>query len=60
VVAACDTKSQFEPSLPPAAGFRVDDGRPETLDRHPPCAGAIRLTLIFDTGAHQRRSIAVR
>jgi hypothetical protein len=47
--AACDTKAQFEPSLPPAAGFRVDDGVLK-LWTGTPCSGVIRLTLIFDTG----------
>jgi hypothetical protein len=49
VIAACDTESQFEPSLPPAAGFRVDDGILK-LWTGTPCPGVIRLTLIFDTG----------
>lgn len=47
VIAACDTKSQFEPSLPPAAGFRVDDGVLK-LWTGTPCSGVIRLTLNFD------------
>jgi hypothetical protein len=51
-IAACDTKSQFEPSLPVAAGFRVDDGVLK-LWTGPPCSGVIRLTLIFDTGTAQ-------
>ncbi|MBF9131166.1 hypothetical protein I0C86_19690 [Plantactinospora sp. S1510] len=49
VIAACDTRSQFEPSLPPAAGFRVADGVLK-LWTGTPCSGVIRLTLIFDTG----------
>ena len=49
VIAGCDTKAQDEPSLPPAAGFRVDDGVLK-LWTGTPCAGVIRLTLIFDTG----------
>jgi hypothetical protein len=52
VVAACDTKSQFEPSLPPAAGFRVDDGVLK-LWTGTPCSGVIRLTLIFDVGTQR-------
>jgi hypothetical protein len=52
VIAACDTKSQFEPSLPPAAGFRVDGGVLK-LWTGTPCSGVIRLTLIFDTGTSQ-------
>lgn len=49
MLATCDTKSRIEPSLPPAAGFRVDDG---VLKLWPgtPCSGVIRLTLIFDVG----------
>ncbi|MDG4825179.1 hypothetical protein O7635_25305 [Asanoa sp. WMMD1127] len=50
--AACDTKAQFEPSLPPAAGFRVDDGVLK-LWTGTPCEGVIRLTLIFDSGTQQ-------
>lgn len=49
MLAACDTRSQFEPSLPPAAGFRVSDGVLK-LWTGTPCSGVIRLTLIFDTG----------
>jgi len=52
VIAACDTKSQFEPSLPVAAGFRVDGGVLK-LWTGTPCTGVIRLTLIFDTGTAQ-------
>jgi len=49
VTAACDTKSQFEPSLPPAAGFRVDDGVLK-LWTGTPCSGVTGLRLIFDSG----------
>ena len=49
VTAACDTKAQFAPSLPPAAGFRVDDGVLK-LWTGTPCPGVTGLTLIFDTG----------
>jgi len=52
VIAACDTKAQFEPSLPPAAGFRVDEGVLK-LWTGTPCYGVIRLTLIFDTGTQK-------
>ncbi|RLK61382.1 hypothetical protein [Actinokineospora cianjurensis] len=47
--AACDTRAQFEPSLPPAAGFRVDDGVLK-LWTGTPCEGVTGLTLIFDSG----------
>jgi hypothetical protein len=46
---ACDTKAPYEPSLPPAAGFRVDNGVLK-LWTGTPCAGVIRLTLTFDVG----------
>lgn len=49
---ACDTKSQFEPSLPPEAGFRVDGGVLK-LWTGTPCAGVIGLTLVFDSGTKQ-------
>lgn len=52
VTAACDTKAQFAPSLPTAAGFRVDDGVLK-LWTGTPCSGVIRLTLIFDTGTQE-------
>lgn len=52
MIAACDTRSQFEPSLPPAAGFRVDNGVLK-LWTGTPCSGVIRLTLIFDTGTQE-------
>ncbi|MFD6162359.1 hypothetical protein ACFWF7_39320 [Nocardia sp. NPDC060256] len=52
VTAACDTKAQFAPSLPPAAGFRVDDGVLK-LWTGTPCDGVTRLTLIFDSGTKQ-------
>jgi hypothetical protein len=51
-IAACDTRSQFEPSLPPAAGFRVTDGVLK-LWTGTPCSGVIRLTLIFDVGTQE-------
>jgi hypothetical protein len=50
--AACDTQAQFAPSLPVAAGFRVDDGVLK-LWTGTPCHGVIRLTLIFDSGTQQ-------
>lgn len=49
VIAACDTKAQYEPSLPPEAGFRIDDGVLK-LWTGTPCQGVTRLTLIFDSG----------
>jgi hypothetical protein len=52
VAAACDTRAQFEPSLPPAAGFRVDGGVLK-LWTGTPCHGVIRLRLIFDTGTRE-------
>lgn len=52
VTAACDTTAQFAPSLPPAAGFRVDDGVLK-LWTGTPCEGVTRLTLIFDAGTQQ-------
>ncbi|SNT49047.1 hypothetical protein SAMN05421812_107167 [Asanoa hainanensis] len=50
--AACDTKSQFAPSLPVEAGFRVDDGVLK-LWTGTPCEGVVGLRLIFDTGTQQ-------
>jgi hypothetical protein len=47
--AACDTEAPFAPSLPPAAGFRVDDGVLK-LWTGTPCRGVTRVTLIFDSG----------
>ncbi|GIM98083.1 hypothetical protein [Paractinoplanes toevensis] len=52
LTAGCDTKSQFEPSLPPEAGFRVDGGVLK-LWTGTPCAGVIGLTLVFDSGTKQ-------
>jgi hypothetical protein len=52
VIAGCDTEAPFAPSLPAAAGFRVDDGVLK-LWTGTPCQGVIRLTLIFDTGTQQ-------
>jgi hypothetical protein len=49
VTAACDTRSPYEPSLPPAAGFRVDDGVLK-LWTGTPCAGVTGLTVTFDVG----------
>ncbi|MBC7300226.1 MAG: hypothetical protein H5T78_04670 [Nocardia sp.] len=49
VTAACDTTPQYAPSLPPAAGFRVDDGVLK-LWTGTPCAGVTGLRLIFDSG----------
>ncbi|WP_410663747.1 hypothetical protein [Amycolatopsis sp. lyj-84] len=51
-VTACDTKAQFAPSLPPAAGFRVDGGVLK-LWTGTPCEGVIRLRLTFDSGTQQ-------
>ncbi|MEV6632658.1 hypothetical protein AB0M54_18100 [Actinoplanes sp. NPDC051470] len=50
--AACDTEAQFAPSLPPAAGFRVDDGVLK-LWTGTPCQGVIGMRLIFDSGTKQ-------
>ncbi|WP_280391063.1 hypothetical protein [Nocardia brasiliensis] len=50
--AACDTRAQYEPSLPPAAGFRVDDGVLE-LWTGTPCPGVTALTLTFDSGTEK-------
>ncbi|GAA1869369.1 hypothetical protein [Asanoa iriomotensis] len=50
--AACDTQAQFAPSLPVAAGFRVDDGVLK-LWTGTPCEGVIRVTLIFDSGTQK-------
>jgi hypothetical protein len=52
MTAGCDTKSQFEPSLPPEAGFRVDGGVLK-LWTGTPCAGVIGLTVVFDSGTKQ-------
>ncbi|MFJ8912629.1 hypothetical protein [Amycolatopsis sp. NPDC102389] len=49
VTAACDTKAQFAPSLPPEAGFRVDDGVLK-LWTGTPCEGVTGLRLTFDSG----------
>lgn len=49
VTAACDTQAQYAPSLPPAAGFRVDDGVLK-LWTGTPCSGVTGVTLIFDSG----------
>jgi len=46
---ACDTKAQFAPSLPAAAGFRVDDGVLKVWTGTP-CDGVFRVTVLFDTG----------
>ncbi|MFE9749043.1 hypothetical protein ACFYOT_29395 [Saccharothrix saharensis] len=47
--AACDTKAPFEPSLPTAAGFRVDDGVLK-LWTGIPCQGVTGVTVTFDSG----------
>ncbi|QBS44283.1 hypothetical protein [Nocardia sp. CS682] len=52
VTGACDTEAQFAPSLPPAAGFRVDDGVLK-LWTGTPCEGVTGLTLIFDSGTSE-------
>ncbi|WP_410579446.1 hypothetical protein [Amycolatopsis sp. lyj-108] len=49
VTAACDTKAQFAPSLPPEAGLRVDDGVLK-LWTGTPCEGVTGLRLTFDSG----------
>ncbi|GAB3892534.1 hypothetical protein GCM10029964_067490 [Kibdelosporangium lantanae] len=57
VTAACKTTAQFAPSLPPAAGFRIDNGVLK-LWTGTPCPGVTGMTLIFDVGTsestHQR------
>lgn len=51
---ACDTgEAPFAPSLPAAAGFRVDDGVLK-LWTGTPCRGVIGMTLIFDSGTGNR------
>lgn len=52
VTAACDTKAPYTPSLPPAAGFRVDDGVLK-LWTGTPCDGVTGLRLTFDSGAQE-------
>jgi hypothetical protein len=52
VAAACDTEAQFAPSLPPAAGFRVDDGVLR-LWTGTPCEGVTGMRLTFDSGTAQ-------
>ncbi|WP_410870897.1 hypothetical protein [Nocardia sp. A7] len=52
VIAACDSTAQFAPSLPPAAGFRVDDGVLK-LWTGTPCDGVTGMTLIFDSGTSE-------
>ncbi|MGW4113992.1 hypothetical protein ACWEFJ_24235 [Actinosynnema sp. NPDC004786] len=49
VTAACDTKAPFEPSLPTAAGFRVDDGVLK-LWTGTSCRGVTGVTVVFDSG----------
>jgi hypothetical protein len=50
--AACDTEAQYAPSLPPAAGFRVDDGVLK-LWTGTPCRGVTGMRLIFDSGTEK-------
>jgi len=50
--AACETRAQFAPSLPVAAGFRVDDGVLK-LWTGTPCEGVTGLTLTFDSGTQE-------
>jgi hypothetical protein len=50
LVAACETKAQFAPSLPPAAGFRVDDGVLKFWTGTP-CEGVTRLVMTFQAGS---------
>jgi hypothetical protein len=52
MIAGCDSRSQFEPSLPPEAGFRIDGGVLK-LWTGTPCAGVIGLTVVFDSGTEQ-------
>ena len=52
VTAACDTKAPFEPSLPPAAGFRVDNGVLK-LWTGTACQGVTGMTVVFDVGTKQ-------
>ncbi|MFG1603765.1 hypothetical protein [Actinoplanes sp. NPDC049265] len=52
--AACDTEAQFAPSLPPAAGFRVDGGVLK-LWTGTPCPGVTGMRLTFDSGTQQSR-----
>ena len=49
VTAACDTRAPFEPSLPTAARFRVDDGVLK-LWTGTSCPGVTGVTVIFDSG----------
>jgi hypothetical protein len=52
MTAACDTDAQFAPSLPAAAGFRVDAGVLK-LWTGTPCSGVTGLTITFDSGTKQ-------
>jgi len=53
VATACDTEeAPFAPSLPAAAGFRVDDGVLK-LWTGTPCRGVTGMTLIFDSGTKE-------
>jgi hypothetical protein len=52
VTTACDTEAQFAPSLPPAAGFRVDGGVLK-LWTGTPCQGVTGMRLTFDSGTRQ-------
>ena len=53
VATACDTEeAPFAPSLPVAAGFRVDDGVLK-LWTGTPCRGVTGVTLIFDSGTEK-------
>jgi hypothetical protein len=49
VLAACETGPRLEPSLPVAAGFRVDGGVLK-LWTGTPCQGVIGLRMTFDSG----------
>jgi hypothetical protein len=52
VTTACDTEAPFAPSLPVAAGFRVDDGVLK-LWTGTPCDGVTGMRLTFDSGTQK-------
>ena len=52
LTAACDTEAPFAPSLPTAAGFRVDNGVLK-LWTGTPCTGVTGMRLTFDSGTQK-------
>ncbi|MBM7776535.1 hypothetical protein JOD54_006739 [Actinokineospora baliensis] len=52
LISSCDTKAPFAPSLPTAAGFRVDNGILK-LWTGTPCNNVTGITLTLDSGTPQ-------